>query len=45
MQYAFVAVVHIWDPETGTEALPTLFLLLLLSNFPFPKALSFLNRM
>jgi len=32
------------DPETGPQALPTLFLLfLLLSDFPFPKALSFFN--
>ena len=35
---------YILDPETGPQALPTLFLLLL-SDFPFPKALSFLNRM
>jgi len=33
------------DQETGPQTLPTLLLLLfLLTDFPFPKALSFLNR-
>ena len=32
------------DPETGLHATYTLFFFLLLSDFPFSKALSFLNR-
>ena len=32
------------DPGTRLQALQTLLFFLMLSNFPFPKHLSFLNR-
>jgi len=51
LERCVVRVVASWcrflDPETGLQALPTLFLFLpflLLSYFPFPKALLFLNQ-